>query len=62
MAGEAINLSGAVPASGWQIGGWTGSGSNNASKAATNSLTMPAGAHTAGVTYTGDRRATCATR
>ncbi len=51
VAGEAINLSGAVPASGWEIGGWTGT-SNNASKAATNSLTMPAGAHTAGVTYT----------
>ena len=51
VAGEAISLSGATPASGWQIGGWTGT-SNNASKAATNSLTMPASAHTAGVTYT----------
>ena len=51
VAGEAISLSGAAPASGWEIGGWTGT-SNNASKAATNSLTMPASAHTAGVTYT----------
>jgi len=51
VAGEAISLSGAVPAGGWQIGGWTGT-SNNASTAAANSLTMPAGAHTAGVTYT----------
>ena len=44
-------MSGAVPASGWEIGGWTGT-SNDASTAAANSLTMPASAHTAGVTYT----------
>ena len=51
VAGEAISVSGAVPASGWEIGGWTGT-SNDASTAAANSLTMPASAHTAGVTYT----------
>ena len=51
VAGEAISLSGAVPASGWEIGGWTGT-DNDASTAAANSLTMPANAHSVGVTYT----------
>ncbi len=37
---EVINLSSAVPASGWEISGWTGT-DNNDSKAAANSLTMP---------------------
>jgi hypothetical protein len=51
VAGENISLSGASPASGWQISGWTGT-SNDGSTASTNSLSMPAGAHTAGVNYT----------
>jgi len=51
VAGEAISLSGAVPASGWEISGWTGT-DNDASTAAANSLTMPANAHSVGVTYT----------
>ena len=42
-AGQAIQLSSAVPASGWQIGSWTGT-TNDSSMAGTNSLTMPAGA------------------
>ena len=45
-----IALSGAVPSTGWSITGWTGT-SNNSSTAATNSLVMPASAHTAGVEY-----------
>jgi hypothetical protein len=50
VAGEAISLSGATPDTGWQITGWTGT-TNNSSTAATNSLTMPAAAHAAGVNY-----------
>jgi len=50
-AGQAINLSGAVPVSGWTIGGWSGT-SNDASTAATNALVMPAAAQTAAVNYT----------
>jgi uncharacterized repeat protein (TIGR02543 family) len=53
VASENIALSGAVPSAGWQISGWTGT-SSNSSTASTNSLVMPATAHTAGVTY--DRR------
>ena len=49
-AGQVVNLSGAVADSGWHIAGWTGT-SNNSSTANTNSLTMPANAHTAGVAY-----------
>ena len=49
-AGQAINLSGAVPAAGWQIGSWTGT-ANDSSTAGTNSLTMPAGVHSAAVNY-----------
>ncbi len=49
--GAAITLSGAVPSTGWQIGGWAGTASNG-STAATNSLTMPANASTASVNYT----------
>jgi hypothetical protein len=50
VAGESISLSGAVPASGWKISGWTGT-TNNASTADTNTVTMPASAHAAGVIY-----------
>jgi hypothetical protein len=50
VAGEAISLSGAAPAVGWQIASWTGT-ADDASTAATNSLTMPAAAHTASVNY-----------
>jgi uncharacterized repeat protein (TIGR01451 family)/uncharacterized repeat protein (TIGR02543 family) len=51
VAGESITLSEAAPATGWHIGGWTGT-ANDASLASTNALTMPASAHAAGVTYT----------
>jgi hypothetical protein len=51
VAGENITLSGAVPTPGWQISGWTGT-SSDASTANTNSLVMPASAHSAGVSYT----------
>ena len=50
VAGSNINLSGAVPASGWQIGSWTGT-NNNASTSSTNTVTMPASAHSARVNY-----------
>jgi hypothetical protein len=50
VAGESISLSGAVPASGWQISGWSGT-DNNASTESTNTVTMPASAHTASVIY-----------
>ena len=50
-AKQEITLSGAVPASGWQISGWDVT-LNNDSTANTNSLVMPAGAHTASVIYT----------
>ena len=49
VAGQAISLT-AAPASGWRVSGWSGT-ANNASTALTNTLTMPAGDHTAGVTY-----------
>jgi len=51
IAGASISLSGAVPTSGWQIGSWTGT-NNNASTTSTNTVTMPASAHTASVNYT----------
>ncbi len=50
LPGEAISLSGAMPETGWQIGSWYGTG-NNPSTASTNSLNMPAIAHSAGVNY-----------
>ncbi len=50
-AGESISLTGAAPASGWQISSWTGT-SNDASTAGNNSVTMPAAAHVVMVTYT----------
>ena len=46
VSGEAIALSGAIPASGWQIDSWSGT-SNDPSTSSTNSLTMPASAHSA---------------
>jgi hypothetical protein len=51
VAGEVISLSGAVPVSGWEISGWSGT-ANDSSTASTNSLTMPASAHSASVIYT----------
>ncbi|PKO13235.1 MAG: hypothetical protein CVU39_20265 [Chloroflexi bacterium HGW-Chloroflexi-10] len=51
VAGESISLSGAAPSSGWQISSWTGT-TNNASTAATNTVSMPAGAHSISVNYT----------
>jgi len=50
VAGETVNLSGAVPDKGWQISGWTCT-DNDASTASTNSLTMPASNHAASVIY-----------
>jgi len=50
-SGQSISLSGAVPASGWEISAWLGT-SNDSSTASTNSLTMPASNHTASVVYT----------
>jgi hypothetical protein len=49
--GENITLSGASPATGWQVGSWTGT-SNNSSTASTNTVTMPAGDHTVTANYT----------
>lgn len=49
-AGENIQLSGATPGIGSHIAGWTGTG-NDSSTAATNALTMPAGAHSVSVNY-----------
>jgi len=53
VEGEAINLSGATPDTGWHISGWTGT-SNNSSTASTNSLSMPASSHSASVVYEKD--------
>ena len=55
VAGQAIALNGATPATGWQVGSWYGT-NNNGSTATANTVTMPAGAHAAGVNYVG---ATC---
>jgi len=46
VAGETINLSGATPDTGWEIGTWYGTSAPGSS-----SLTMPASAHSAGVNY-----------
>ena len=52
LAGEVITLSGAIPeSSDYAITGWTGT-NNNSSTANTNTVTMPAGPQTSGVTYT----------
>ncbi len=50
VSGEVISLSNAVPTTGWQISGWTGT-ANDSSTGATNSLTMPASAKTVSVNY-----------
>ncbi len=50
VAGAPINLSGATASLGWGIASWTGT-TNNGSTASTNSVTMPASAHAAGVNY-----------
>ena len=50
VAGESITLSGAIPDTGWQIAGWTGT-SNDTSTAGTNSFSMPADVHTVRVNY-----------
>ena len=50
VAGQAIQLSDAVPVSGWQIGSWTGT-ANDSSTASTNSMTMPAATHSTDVNY-----------
>jgi hypothetical protein len=47
---ESISLSGATPDTGWGIASWTGTISDT-SKASTNTVTMPASAHSAGVNY-----------
>ena len=49
VEGESISLT-ASPDSGWQVASWTGT-DNNASTSNSNSLTMPASAHAASVTY-----------
>ena len=49
--GQSISLSGADPDDGWQIDSWTGTIDDNGT-GATNTVTMPAGNHTAGVNYT----------
>ncbi len=51
VAGAAINLSSALPNSGWRIAGWTGT-NNDSSILWTNTVAMPAGAHTVSVNYT----------
>jgi hypothetical protein len=53
VEGEQIQLSGAVPDSGWHIAGWTGT-DNDSSSATTNQVTMPASAHTVSVRYEQD--------
>jgi hypothetical protein len=50
IEGETISLSGAVPDSGWEISGWTGT-DNNASAESTNTVTMPVSAHETSVVY-----------
>ena len=49
-AGASIALSGAAADPGWRITGWSGT-MNDSSTAATNTVTMPAAALTASVTY-----------
>ena len=56
VVGESITLT-ASPATGWQVSSSTGT-INNSSTASTNSLTMPASAHSASVTYS---LSTCST-
>ena len=49
VAGEFITLT-ATPAAGWRVGGWSGT-SNDGSTANSNTVTMPAAAHTIRVAY-----------
>lgn len=49
IAGATVNLS-ANPANGWRVGSWQGT-NNNGSTANSNTVTMPAAAHTARVNY-----------
>ena len=49
-AGASISLSGAAPATGWEIGNWTGT-NNDTSTAGTNTITMPASTHSGNVNY-----------
>ncbi len=51
LAGASVALSGATPASGWQISSWSGT-LNDTSTASTNTVTIPAANQTASVTYT----------
>jgi hypothetical protein len=51
VEGANINLSGAAPEAGWQIGGWSGT-TDDSSVAGTNMVVMPAGAHTVSIIYT----------
>ena len=51
VAGEYIQLNGAVPASGWQVDSWTGT-DNDSSTASSNSRIMPAYDLSLGVNYT----------
>ena len=50
VEGETIDLSGAIPDSGWRINAWTGT-DNDASTANTNAVTMPATDHAVSVIY-----------
>jgi uncharacterized repeat protein (TIGR02543 family) len=50
VAGENITLSGAMPAAGWEISGWSGT-ADDASKNNANTMTMPAADQTAAVNY-----------
>ncbi len=50
VEGEMIDLSGAIPDSGWRISAWKGT-DNDASPASTNAVTMPATEHAVSVIY-----------
>jgi uncharacterized repeat protein (TIGR02543 family) len=50
VSGESISLSGANPATGYEISSWNGT-SNNSSTSSSNSLNMPSGDHTVSVDY-----------
>ncbi len=52
VAGASLGLT-AHPGSGYTVSGWSGT-NNDASTSLTNTASMPAGAHTVGVTYTPD--------
>ena len=50
VSGEVISFSGAVPASGWQVGSWSGTDVDTG-MGSTNRLTMPASARSVAVNY-----------